>query len=212
MGYCTRGIKQGELPKQTFHVTNGSRLCMCVLVCVCLCLCVSVSLSVYVCVSLCVYVCLFVCLSLSLCLCMCLCVCVSVCLWSLCVCVKHLKRCKTSIRFQFTLYNWQGMVAGSRVYHQRRQSGFPGGTWPDQPCVPARLFFRHGAWLTQEPSRQPFCIFTLLDTSRTSAAICLPPCLLRMGFGWIWYLIWSWSRCTECIHYWWFDVILQGIT
>ena len=163
--------------------------CVCACVSVSLCLCVSVSLSVYVCVSLCVYVCLFVCLSLSLCLCMCLCVCVSVCLWSLCVCVKHLKRCKTSIRFQFTLYNWQGMVAGSRVYHQRRQSGFPGGTWPDQPCVPARLFFRHGAWLTQEPSRQPFCIFTLLDTSRTSAAICLPPCLLRMGFGWIWYLI-----------------------
>ena len=26
----------------------------------------------------------------------------------------------------------QGVVAGSRVYHQRRRSGFPGDTWPDQ--------------------------------------------------------------------------------
>ena len=33
----------------------------------------------------------------------------------------------------------QGVVAGSRVYHQRRHSGFPGDTWPDQPCVPANF-------------------------------------------------------------------------
>ena len=33
----------------------------------------------------------------------------------------------------------QGVVAGSRVYHQRRHSGFLGDTWPDQPCVPAQF-------------------------------------------------------------------------
>ena len=53
-----------------------------------------------------------------------------------CVCVYHLNRCKTSHWF-FT--NLQGVVAGSRVYHQRRRSGFPGDTWPDQPCVPANF-------------------------------------------------------------------------
>ena len=37
----------------------------------------------------------------------------------------------------YSLHHLQGVVAGLRVYHQRRHSGFPGDTWPDQPCVPA---------------------------------------------------------------------------
>ena len=82
-----------------------------------------------------------------------------------CVCVNHLKRCKTSTfrsyfhDFEFfvltscrtSILNYtQGVVAGSRVYHQRRRSGFPGDTWPDQPCVPAS-FLGYGTWLTQRP-------------------------------------------------------------
>ena len=81
------------------------------------------------------------------------------------VCVNHLKRCKTSTfrsyfhDFEFfvltscrtSILNYtQGVVAGSRVYHQRRRSGFPGDTWPDQPCVPAS-FLGYGTWLTQRP-------------------------------------------------------------
>ena len=47
----------------------------------------------------------------------------------------------------------QGVVAGSRVYHQRRRSGFPGDTWSDQPCVPAIFqFFIYGNRLSQEPA------------------------------------------------------------
>ena len=50
------------------------------------------------------------------------------------------------------------MVAGSRVYHQRRHSGFPGDTWPDQPRVPA--FFRwNGKGLSQEPQQTTILIF-----------------------------------------------------
>ena len=55
------------------------------------------------------------------------------------------------------------MVAGSRVYHQRRRSGFPGDTWPDQPCVPAN-FSGMGRGSTLEPScRFPF--FNSLQTN-----------------------------------------------
>ena len=68
------------------------------------------------------------------------------------LCVYHLNRCKISHWF-FT--NLQGVVAGSRVYHQRRRSGFPGDTWPDQPCVPAN-FTGMGRGSTQEPPRGPF--------------------------------------------------------
>ena len=78
--------------------------------------------------------------------CMYVCMCV-------CVCVSHLERCKTSICC--FLPNLQGVVAGSRVYHQRRRSGFPGDTWPDQPCVPAN-FTGMGRGSTQEPPRRPF--------------------------------------------------------
>ena len=46
----------------------------------------------------------------------------------------------------------QGVVAGSRVYHQRRHSGFPGDTWPDQPCVPAFPIFVNGDRLSQVPA------------------------------------------------------------
>ena len=60
------------------------------------------------------------------------------------VCVDHLHRCKTSFClfvFCSTIFLpcMQGVVAGSRVYHQRRHSGFPGDTWPDQPCAPANF-------------------------------------------------------------------------
>ena len=85
------------------------------------------------------------------CCCVLLCVVVVVC-GCACVCVYHLNRCKTSHWF-FT--NLQGVVAGSRVYHQRRRSGFPGDTWPDQPCVPAN-FTEMGRGSTQEPPRRPF--------------------------------------------------------
>ena len=44
------------------------------------------------------------------------------------------------------------VVAGSRVYHQRRHSGFPGDTWPDQPCVPAFPIFVNGDRLSQVPA------------------------------------------------------------
>ena len=64
----------------------------------------------------------------------------------------HLNRGKTSHWF---FPNLQGVVAGSRVYHQRRRSGFPGDTWPDQPCVPAN-FTEMGRGSTQEPPRRPF--------------------------------------------------------
>ena len=77
-------------------------------------------------------------------------VCMYVCVY---VCVSHLERCKTSICC--FLPNLQGVVAGSRVYHQRRRSGFPGDTWPDQPCVPAN-FTGMGRGSTQEPPRRPF--------------------------------------------------------
>ena len=117
---CTKGIKQGERPNQTFHVTNMSKLCMCVPV------------------SLCV--------SVSVCLCLCLCVCARACLslvfGCVCVCVKVLKRCiyiyicvyKTSYIYVYvkTSIRFQNVVAGPRAYHQRRHSGFPGATWPDQ--------------------------------------------------------------------------------
>ena len=48
----------------------------------------------------------------------------------------------------------QRVVAGSRVYHQRRHSGFAGDTWPDQPCVPAFFIIFHcnGNRLSQEPA------------------------------------------------------------
>ena len=75
------------------------------------------------------------------------------------VCVDHLHRCKTSFclvdGFVLCLPDFelclQGVVAGSRVYHQRRRSGFPGDTWPDQPCVPAN-FFRNGKRLNPRTS------------------------------------------------------------
>ena len=60
--------------------------------------------------------------------------------------MNHLHRCKTSTMFL------QGVVAGSRVYHQRRHSGFPGDTWPDQPCVPAFPIFVNGDRLSQVPA------------------------------------------------------------
>ena len=50
----------------------------------------------------------------------------------------------------FEQFSQQGVVAGSRIYHQRRRSGFPGDTWPDQPCVPAN-FSGMGRGSTQEP-------------------------------------------------------------
>ena len=49
------------------------------------------------------------------------------------------------------------MVAGSRVYHQRRRSGFPGDTWPDQPCVPASFRFRQ--WQPAKPRSGPTISF-----------------------------------------------------
>ena len=67
------------------------------------------------------------------------------------VCVNHLHRCKTSTllsrltfcrkhsvsRLTSTILILQGVVAGSRAYHQRRRSGFLGDTWLVKPCVPA---------------------------------------------------------------------------
>ena len=50
------------------------------------------------------------------------------------------------------------MVAGSRVYHQRRHSGFPGDTWPDQPCVPAARIFRNSKGPSLEPQPQYYTI------------------------------------------------------
>ena len=86
--------------------------------------------------------------------------------------MEHLKRCKTSTWFFFCSFVSvssgiddlsiltaisvfiscieQGVVTGSRVYHQRRHSGFPGDTWPDQPCVPAISNFRQ--WRPAKPS------------------------------------------------------------
>ena len=86
------------------------------------------------------------------------CVCVCACV---CVCVDHLHRCKASFCLVLCFCCWfnkiflpcmQGVVAGSRVYHQRRHSGFPGDTWPDQPCVPAFPIFVNGDRLSQVPA------------------------------------------------------------
>ena len=99
-----------------------------------------------------------------------------------CVCVDHLKRCKTSnllddvlqwfsnLTLPFWLFHLifqqkQGVVAGSRVYHQRRRSGFPGDTWPDQPCVPAN-FSEMGRGSTQEPPCRSFELFIFLHCCR----------------------------------------------
>ena len=68
-------------------------------------------------------------------------------MWTICIDVKlHL------IVLNFLLLCLQGVVAGSRVYHQRRHSGFPGDTWPDQPCVPAFPIFVNGDRLSQVPA------------------------------------------------------------
>ena len=67
--------------------------------------------------------------------------------------MDHLYRCKTSFDCsEFSTLCLQGVVAGSRVYHQRRHSGFPGDTWPDQPCVPAFPIFVNGDRLSQVPA------------------------------------------------------------
>ena len=88
------------------------------------------------------------------------------CFMYLCVCVKHLNRCKTStspfcllsglkLKFELSKPFRQGVVAGSRVYHQRRHSGFPADTWPDQPCVPAIFQCSvNGIRLSLEPARR----------------------------------------------------------
>ena len=96
----------------------------------------------------CACVCLYLCVWVSLCVSVYVCVCVRVrvCLWFLGVgvCVKVLKRCiyiyiyicvyKTSYIYVYvkTSIRFQNVVAGPRAYHQRRHSGFPGATWPDQ--------------------------------------------------------------------------------
>ena len=77
-----------------------------------------------------------------------------VCVWTICTDVKL-----PSVGFCFCCWLnkiflpcMQGVVAGSRVYHQRRHSGFPGDTWPDQPCVPAFPIFVNGDRLSQVPA------------------------------------------------------------
>ena len=59
----------------------------------------------------------------------------------------------------------QGVVAGSRVYHQRRHSGFPGDTWPDQPCVSTN-FSEMGRGSTQAPPRRLSVNFDVLQCCR----------------------------------------------
>ena len=68
--------------------------------------------------------------------------------------------CVCNVRTEVKLL--QGVVAGSRVYNQRRHSGFPGDTWPDQPCVPA-LFSLQWQGLSHEP-QQHFHIYTVAAT------------------------------------------------
>ena len=97
----------------------------------------------------------------------------------------------------------QGVVAGSRVYHQRRHSGFPGDTWPDQPCVPAARFFRHSKGLSSEPQLQCFYSFTVATI-----------CIIRrnhvaddlffaeiMSPKQYWWLSWTWKSlsCSSII-------------
>ena len=111
-------------------------VCMCVCMCVCVC-------CMFVCVCVCVYVYVRVCV--CVCVSVCVCVCVCVCAWVVCVCVCTI--CK-----DVKLLTLQGVVAGPRVYHHRRHSGFPGDTWPDQPCVPAFPIFVNGDRLSQVPA------------------------------------------------------------
>ena len=146
------------------------RVCVCVCILrvrVCLFVCLSVCLSVvfvlFVLFVLFVFVSFFVCwfgccLSIYLSVCLsaflpvcldCLFVWMLVCLlvgWlvGLLVCETRYVSCgKEPFKNNFWNHSksQQGVVAGSRAYHQRRHPGFPGDAWLDQPCVPARLLW-----------------------------------------------------------------------
>jgi energy-coupling factor transporter transmembrane protein EcfT len=134
---------------------------------VCLSVCLSVVFVLFVLFVLFVFVSFFLCLLVWL-LSVYLSICLSVCLpfylfvWIVClfgclfvcwlvgwfvgllVCETRYVSCgKEPFKNNFWNHSksQQGVVAGSRAYHQRSPPGFPGDAWLDQPCVPARLLW-----------------------------------------------------------------------